>query len=133
MAGMGSTQTARARQMRRVLAQWERSGLTLTEFARRQGMAASTLTWWRRVFRDAQVQRTTPSDGEHRRGRPAGRPPRGREKAFSEIRLAPRALGLLTPPMWEIVLRSGHVLRVPPASDVAALQAVVAVLEGSGC
>ena len=131
MAGRGSGRTARARQMRRVLAQWERSGLTLTEFARRHGMAASTLTWWRRVFRDAEVQPAATSDGEPRRGRHAGRPPRGREGAFSEVRLAPPAL--LAPPVWEIVLRSGHVLRVPPAIDAAALRAVVAVLEGSGC
>ena len=117
--------------MRRVLAQWERSGLTLTEFARRHGMAASTLTWWRRVFRDAEAQRAATGAGEQRRGPHAGRAPRGREGAFREIRLAPPERPL--PPGWEIVLRSGHVLRVPPASDVAALQAVVAVLEGSGC
>jgi hypothetical protein len=35
--------------------------------------------------------------------------------------------------VWEIVLRSGHVLRVPPAIDAAALRAVVAVLESPGC
>lgn len=117
--------------MRRVLAQWERSGLALTEFARRHGLAASTLTWWRRVFRDAEAQRAATGDGEPRRGRYAGRPPRGREGAFSEVRLA--APALLAPAGWEIVLRSGHVLRVPPAIDVVALRAVVAVLEGSGC
>jgi len=131
MAGRGSRTTARARQMRRVLAQWERSGLTLTGFARRHGMAASTLTWWRRVFRDAEAQPVTASAGEPRRSRHAGRTRRGREGTFSEVRLTPPAR--LAPPVWEIVLRSGHVLRVPPASDAAALRTVVAVLEGSGC
>ena len=131
MAGRGRARTARARQMRRVLAQWERSGLTLTEFARRHGMAASTLTWWRRVFRDAEAQPAAMGDGEQRRGRHGGRPPRGREGAFREVRLAPPAL--LAPAVWEIVLRSGHVLRVPPAIDAAALRAVVAVLESPGC
>ena len=131
MAGRGSGTTARARQMRRVLVQWGRSGLTLTEFARRHGMAASTLTWWRRVFRDAEAQPAATSDGAPRRGRHAGRPRRGGEGAFTEVQLAPGAR--LAPPVWEIVLRSGHVLRVPPASDAAALRAVVAVLEGSGC
>ena len=117
--------------MRRVLAQWERSGLTLTGFARRHGMAASTLPWWRRVFRDAEGQRGTPSAGEPRRGRHAGRPRRGREGAFSEVQLTPGVR--LAPPVWEIVLRSGHVLRVPPTSDAVALRAVVAVLESSTC
>ena len=131
MAGRGSRTTARARQMRRVLAQWERSGLTLTEFARRHGMAASTLTWWRRVFRDAEARPGATGAGEQRLGRQAGRPPRGGEGAFSEVRLA--APALLAPAVWEIVLRSGHVLRVPPAIDAAALRAVVAVLESPGC
>jgi hypothetical protein len=117
--------------MRRVLAQWERSGLTLTAFARRHGMAASTLTWWRRVFRDAEAPPAAPSAGEQHQGRHAGRAPRGRAGAFHEVRLA--ASARLAPPLWEIVLRSGHVLRVPPAIDVAALRAVVAVLESPGC
>jgi transposase-like protein len=132
MAGRRSRTTARARQMRRVLGQWERSGLTLTEFARRHGLAASTLTWWRRVFRDAEGQPAATSAGQRRwAGRHASSPRRSREGAFSEVRLTPPAP--LTPPVWEIGLRSGHVLRVPPASDAAALRAVVAVLESSGC
>jgi len=32
MGSMGSTTSVRARQMRRVLARWQRSGLTLREF-----------------------------------------------------------------------------------------------------
>jgi hypothetical protein len=71
MAGRGSRTTARARQVRRVLAQWERSGLPLTEFARRHGMAASTLTWRRGVYRDAEAQPAATGDGEQRRGRHA--------------------------------------------------------------
>jgi len=36
--------------MRRVLARWQRSGLTLREFGEKRGIPLSTLTWWRRVF-----------------------------------------------------------------------------------
>jgi len=43
----------RARQMRRVLARWERSGLTLREFGLQRRIPPSTLSWWQRVFRDA--------------------------------------------------------------------------------
>jgi transposase len=131
MAERGSTGTARARQMSRVLARWERSGLTLTEFARRHGIAPTTLTWWRRVFRDAEPPPRRANDGTGRGGQRAGGRCAGRAGAFTEVRLAPSTL--LAPAVWEIVLRSGRVLRVPPAVDAAALRAVVAVLEDTGC
>ncbi|MGO9263997.1 MAG: IS66 family insertion sequence element accessory protein TnpA [Candidatus Binataceae bacterium] len=50
---MGSTRSARAQEMRRVLAEWQRSGLRLREFGEQRGIALSTLRWWRRVFRAA--------------------------------------------------------------------------------
>jgi hypothetical protein len=62
MGSMGSTTSARARQMRRELARWQRSGLKLREYGQQHGIPLSTLTWWRRVFRDA-------GDERERRGR----------------------------------------------------------------
>ena len=113
--GQGSTQTARARQMRRVLARWERSGLTLTEFGRRRGIAPSTLTWWRQVFRCA---------GE----RVDSAPPRN-AVVFTEVpRVAP---GPAVPAIVEIVLRSGHVLRVPAGVDPDTLQLVLQALQAT--
>ncbi len=53
MGSLGSTTSVRARQMRRVLAGWQRSGLTLREFGEKRGIPLSTLSWWRRVFRYA--------------------------------------------------------------------------------
>jgi hypothetical protein len=44
-------ETKRSREMRRVLARHERSGLTLSEFGRREGLVAPTLYWWRRRLR----------------------------------------------------------------------------------
>jgi hypothetical protein len=37
--------------MRRVLARWQLSGLTLREFGEKRGIPLSTLSWWQRVFR----------------------------------------------------------------------------------
>ena len=54
MAGWGSTKTVRARQMGRVLERLDRSGLSLAEFARREGLVPSTLAWWRHAFRRAE-------------------------------------------------------------------------------
>ena len=43
--------------MRRVLARWQRSGLTLRELGQQRGIPLSTLTWWwRQVFRCAGEQ-----------------------------------------------------------------------------
>src|SRR6266481_1021317 len=53
MGRMGSTTSVRARQMRRVLAHWQRSGLRLREFGEQRGIPLSTLSWWRQVFRRA--------------------------------------------------------------------------------
>ena len=33
---------------RRVLDEWQRTGATIAEFARRQGLSAARLYWWRR-------------------------------------------------------------------------------------
>jgi hypothetical protein len=47
--------------MRRVLARWQRSGLSLQEFGQQRGIPLSTLTWWRHVFRRAGEPVTTAS------------------------------------------------------------------------
>ena len=117
MAAQGSTMTARARQMRRVLARWERSGLTLREFGQRQKIPPSTLSWWRQVFRRA---------GEHRSGAPARRPPRN-AVVFTEVPCV--APSPKVPAILEIVLRSGHVLRVPAGADTDTLQRVLGILQ----
>ena len=41
-------ETERSREMRRLMARHERSGLILSEFARREGIVPATLYWWRR-------------------------------------------------------------------------------------
>src|SRR5215470_3236294 len=113
MGRLGSTTSRRARQMRRVLARWERSGLTLREFGQRRGIPLSTLTWWRQVFRRA--------------GEPVDAAPKSALASdavvFTE---APRPATVpTTPPVWEIVLRSGNVLRVPAGADTDTLQRVL--------
>ena len=117
MGKLGSTTSRRARQMRRVLARWERSGLTLREFGQQRGIPLSTLTWWRQVFRrageqaDAAPKSASGSDGV----------------VFTEV---PRPATVpTTPPVLEIVLRSGHVLRVPEGADTETLQCVLQALQ----
>src|SRR5271169_1938037 len=117
MGRLGSTTSPRAREMRRVLARWQRSGLTLREFGQQRGIPLSTLTWWRQVFRRA---------GEP--GNPASKSaPASAAVVFTEV---PRPASVpTTPPVLEIVLRSGHVLRVPAGADNNTLQRVLQVLQ----
>jgi transposase-like protein len=100
--------------MRRVLAHWQRSGLTLREFGEKRGIPPSTLSWWRRVFRRA--------GDEEGNGAAAENP-----VVFTEVpppANVPRPLSVL-----EIVLRSGHIVRVPAGADTATLRRVLQALQ----
>ena len=102
---------------------WRDSGLTLKEFAAEIGVNANTLAGWR--WRLSSQEAVAPV---------ASRAP-----AFLEI-VAPvedasedegSAAEAAAPGMepLEVVLRSGHRVRVPARFDEAALRRVVAVLE----
>ena len=117
MGRMGSTTSPRARQMRRVLARWQRSGLTLREFGQQRRIPVSTLTWWRQVFRRAGE---TVNAGTKNA-------PASDAVVFTEV--PPRAIVPTPSPVMEIVLRSGHVLRVPSGADADTLQRVLEALQ----
>jgi hypothetical protein len=117
MGRLGSTTSPRARQMRRVLARWQRSGLTLRESGQQRGIPLSTLTWWRQVFRragepvNAAVKSVPASDAV----------------VFTEV---PRPATVpTTPAVLEIVLCSGHVVRMPSGADTNTLQRVLQALQ----
>ncbi len=119
MGRLGSTTSARARQMRRVLARWERSGLSLREFGQQRGIPLSTLTWWRQVFRRAGEAVSTASKSR----------PSGDSVVFTEV---PRpATAPMRPPVLEVLLRNGHVLRIPAGADTDILQRVLQVLQAA--
>jgi hypothetical protein len=114
MGRMGSTTSVRARQMRRVLAHWQRSGLTLREFGEKRGIPLSTLAWWRRVFRRA---------GDEEGNGAAAEP----VVVFTEVSPPAKVPG--TAAVLEIVLHSGHLVRVPAGADSATLQRVLQALQ----
>jgi hypothetical protein len=113
MGSLGSTTSVRARQMRRVLEGWQRSGLTLREFGEKRRIPPSTLTWWRRVFRDAGDEKVNGTAVEN-------------PVVFTEVPLpanVPRTAAVL-----EIVLHSGHIVRVPAGFDTDTLRRVLQAL-----
>ena len=114
MGRMGSTTSARARQMRRELARWQRSGLKLGEYGQQHGIPLSTLSWWRRVFRHAGEEHVNGVAGEN-------------PVVFTEV---PKPANVpRTATVVEIVLHSGHLVRVPAGVDAATLQRVLQALQ----
>jgi len=100
--------------MRRVLARWQRSGLTLREFGEKRGIPPSTLSWWRRVFRDAGAEDVNGSSAEN-------------PVVFTEV---PQPANVpRTPSILEIVLPSGHLVRVPAGADTGTLRRVLQALQ----
>jgi transposase-like protein len=90
--------------MRRLVARWERSGLTQAAFARQCGMSVHTFTGWRHRVRAAAPR--TPN--------------------FTEVVLAAPPPAVVA----EVVLRNGWVVRVPLASvDATAVRTLVATLD----
>jgi transposase-like protein len=82
------------------------SGLSLSEFARREGIDPGRLYRWRRELGETLKRPTVPA------------PP-----AVIELRAAPRS-----PERVEIVLASGVTLRVTETIDAAALARLIAAL-----
>jgi len=118
MGRMGSTTSVRARQMRRELGRWQRSGLKLREYGQQQGIPLSTLTWWRRVFRHAGEEHVNGVAGEN-------------PVVFTEV---PKPANVpRTATVVEIVLHSGHLVRVPPGVDGDTLQRVLQALLQTTC
>jgi len=113
MGRMGSTTSVRAEEMRRVLEDWQGSGLRLREFGAQLGIPVSTLRWWRRVFRDAGTEELNGTAAE-------------KAVVFSEVR--PPASVRTTPAVLEIVAPSGHLVRVPAGADSATLRQVLEAL-----
>jgi transposase-like protein len=110
--------------MRVLVKRWARSGLPISRFAEREGVARKTLSRWRKLFGVGGDQ--------VRRGRPPLAGMRGRSSMpgasmFAEVSAAMSAVA--RPSMaFEIVLRGGETVRVPEHFEAGALGRLLAVL-----
>ena len=87
--------------------------MTLREFGEKRGIPPSTLSWWRQVFRRAGEEEVNGAPAEN-------------AVVFTEV---PQPANVpRTPSVLEIVLHSGHVVRVPAGADTDTLRRVLQAL-----
>lgn len=124
----GGKRRAREEAMRAVLARWERSGLAISSFADREGIAAKTMYRWRRRFRVGgdYARRGRPPRASTARARDVAR---AAVPVFTEVGSALRMAGP-SGMGFEVVLRSGTTVRLPERFDASALRVLLATLGG---
>lgn len=95
------------------VARWKASGLSVRAFCRAEGLSEPSFYSWRRTIaeRDAAIA-AAPST-----------------PAFVPLHVVSPA----SPPARELILRSGHVLRIPHGCDPDQVRVVLAALEGPSC
>jgi hypothetical protein len=99
---------------------WRRSGLKAGEFAARIGVKPGTLTYWGwRLKREAVEAK--------RSGQAADSLPAAQERPLPWIELRTAAIE----ERFELELGGGRRLRIPASFDAAALERLLAVLEGT--
>jgi hypothetical protein len=124
--------TERARYWSRLLAEWERSGLSQAEFTRRRGVQAVSFSWWKRRLRGAKGQRRRRVHDQAGGSRPGGRgdfvevvwPQVSSTGASASGSALPAGSG-----GYEVALVSGRVIRLPAAFDPAVVARLVAAVE----
>lgn len=128
------------------------SGLRLTEFARRKEIPYSTLAMWRKRLRDQRElprkakspsgrtrqrkERQVPATREARAVAPSTRSSNGNGTTPLlpvELALSATSSGSAPVPRYEVVLRTGLVVRVPWGFETEDLRRLLQVLESAGC
>ena len=96
---------------RRMLRQWQRSGLSVRAFCDQQGLSQPSFYAWRRTLGERDA----------------------RAIAFVPVEVLPEPLPLPTSDEpacgLELLLTSGHMLRIGPAFDAPTLRRLLAVLQ----
>ncbi len=112
----------RARYWQRLLAAWEKSGLSQAEFCRRRKVKAVNFGWWKCKLES--MSKSVPGTG--RSGSSRAKPsPRSAKPQFVEFRMTDATAA----PAYEVVLRGGRVIRLPRDFDPAVVAQLVAAVE----
>jgi hypothetical protein len=111
----------RARYSQRLVAAWEKSGLSQADFCWRRKVKAVNFGWWKRKLES--VSRSHPRANRAGSSR-TGSSPKSAKPRFVEFRMADAAA-----PAYEVVLRGGRVLRLPHNFDEAVVAQLVVAVE----
>lgn len=95
--------------------EWRKSGLTLEQFAQREGLKARTLAWWRWKLSEAHPELRVNRDA--------------RETKLQVVELSPDLL--VGGEHFEVALHGGRRVIVPAGFDAHALGRLLDVLEGA--
>ena len=119
MSGRGERDRGKERFWRRMLRLWRQGGGTVRDFCAVHQLSEPCFYSWRRTLaardRQAAAARQRPGHG-------------GGTDLFVPVRVLP------TPPVLEVVLGGGRVVRVPAGFDAATLRQLLAVLaEAPSC
>jgi len=123
---------------RRVVRRRQRSGLSVREFCRDEGVAESSYHYWRRELVRRNREQTLGEEGAGENGiSPEGSAASsdGSEDAlaFVPVQVVPDAVGSCPSGLIEVVLTSGETVRVPVGFDSRVLEGVLRVLAGRRC
>lgn len=99
---------------------WRRSGRTSKEYAAEAGVKASTLLWWSTRLNREQA------GWKRRRSRRRGAEPSHQREQWPIVELSG---GGGVDERFELELREGRRLRIPPGFDAEALSRLLAVLQ----
>ena len=110
-------ETDRCRYWRKQIQSWEGSGETQTAFCREHGLSVSAFGWWKGELKRRQALKGTEE----------GRLDTG--SLFVPVHVGAPGLRLEAVERVEVVLRSGHVLRVPTGFEDASLIRLLDLLE----
>lgn len=114
---------------RGAIRQQQRSGQSVRQYCRDQGVSEPSFYAWRRELKRRHSQRVKTTSL-----RAAGRPGVGRSRrpAFVSVQLGPGTVPIGSAPI-ECLLPNGMVLRLPASMEPAAIAAVLTSWEQSRC
>jgi hypothetical protein len=128
------SETDRARHWRRLIAAWQRSGLSQVDYCRERGINAGTFAWWKRRL-------TAEAAGGAKRGFPHRRRVAAKTGQFVEVCVpdsktisAPISMtpaNSATEPVCEIILARGRSIRLFGALDPASVSRLITVVESA--
>jgi hypothetical protein len=116
------TRAEREQFWRKRLAAWRASGLSQAAYCRQQRVSAVQFSWWKRQFK---LRGNASSDGLADGGLAAPGTP-----LFVPVGVSAAASAVAS---FEVLLRTGQRVQVPPQFDPDALRRLLVVLEGARC